>query len=260
VESQRTEIYDLQIALATSNEHGDMLQDHLYRLTTSLAAEVQERQRTEEKLQKVLQTITQEKGDLEILVQILIEQGDASAEDSKDARVDVLTRIANRRGFDEHLGKEWKRHIRAQRPLALLICDVDHFKRYNDHYGHQAGDDCLRRVAKSLSQGFRASDVTARYGGEEFAMILPDTDRAAASVVAELVRAAVQAAAIPHTGSPISDYVTVSVGIGCRVPQRGEDMRTLVEEADRNLYLAKQLGRNCVAGSHRTKELNYDKK
>src|SRR5450755_3743529 len=129
---------DLQIALLTSNEHGDMLQEHLYRLSTSLTAEVLERQGAEERLQTLVQGITKEKGDLEILVQILIDQGDESAEDGEKARIDGLTQIANRRRFDEYLLNEWKRHLRLQQPLSLLICDVDHFKLYNDMYGHQA--------------------------------------------------------------------------------------------------------------------------
>src|ERR1700685_4028862 len=119
---------DLQIALATSNEHGDLLQEHLYRLSTSLTAEIRERQATEEKLQKLLQAITKEKGDLEILVQILADQGDSFAEESEKARVDGLTQIPNRRRFDEFLFNQWSRHVRLQQPISLLLCDVDHFK------------------------------------------------------------------------------------------------------------------------------------
>src|SRR5258708_15324524 len=158
---------DLQIALLTSKEHGDLLQEHLYRLSTSLAGEVQERQGAEERLQQLFQAITREKVDLEILVQILIDQGDESAEDGEKARIDGLTQIANRRRFDETLLQEWGRHLRLQQPLSLLICDVDHFKLYNDGYGHQAGDECLKSVAKTISQCFRTSDLVARYGGEE---------------------------------------------------------------------------------------------
>src|ERR1700685_140371 len=138
---------DLQIALLTSNEHGDLLQEHLYRLSTSLTAEIRERQAAEEKLQKLLQAITREKGDLEVLVQILIDQGDGFAEESEKARIDCLTQISNRRRLDEYLLKEWSRHARLQQPLSLLLCDVDHFKLYNDRYGHQAGDECLKAVA-----------------------------------------------------------------------------------------------------------------
>jgi diguanylate cyclase (GGDEF)-like protein len=245
---------DLQIALLTANEHGDLLQEHLYRLSTSLTAEVRERQAAEERLQKLIQAITREKGDLEILVQILIDQGDDSAEEGEKARIDGLTQIANRRRFDEYLLQEWGRHLRMQHPLSLLICDVDHFKLYNDGYGHQAGDECLKSVAKAISQCFRTGDLVARYGGEEFAMVLPHTDRAGAVRVAERVRSAVAAAVLPHAASPVCDRVTLSIGVACRTPQPtdGADARTLVEEADRNLYLAKHGGRNRV--SHQDEE------
>jgi len=239
---------DLQIALLTSNEHGDLLQEHLYRLSTSLAAEVQERQGAEERLQQLFQAITREKVDLEILVQILIDQGDESAEDGEKARIDGLTQIANRRRFDETLLQEWGRHLRLQQPLSLLICDVDHFKLYNDGYGHQAGDECLKSVAKTISQCFRTGDLVARYGGEEFAVVLPHTNGARATQVAERVRAAVAAAAIPHASSPVCDRVTLSIGVACRTPQPTDaaDARNLVGDADRNLYLAKHRGRNRV--------------
>src|ERR1700733_391886 len=132
VDRDKTEVYwlecqirDLQLALLTSNQHGDLLQDHLYRLSTSLTAEIRERQATELKLQKVVQAITREKGDLEVLVQILSDEGDLSAEEGEKARIDGLTQIANRRRFDEYLLQEGGRHIRMQQPLSLLLCDVD---------------------------------------------------------------------------------------------------------------------------------------
>jgi diguanylate cyclase (GGDEF)-like protein len=243
------EKHDLQIELLASNDRGVLLQEHVDRLSTSLTAEVRERHTAEEKLQKLIQAITREKGDLEILVQILIDQGDDSAQEGEQARIDGLTQIANRRRFDEYLLQEWGRHIRMQQPLSLLICDVDHFKLYNDGQGHQAGDECLKSVAKALSQCHRAGDLVARYGGEEFAMVLPQTNREGAVQVAERVRAAVAAAALPHRVSPVCDRVTVSIGVACITPQpRGPtDARTLVEQADRHLYLAKHLGRNQVS-------------
>jgi diguanylate cyclase (GGDEF)-like protein len=243
---------DLQIALLTSNERGVLLQEHVDQLSTSLATEVRERHAVEEKLQKLIQAITREKGDLEILVQILMDQGDDSAQEGEKARIDGLTQIANRRRFDEYLLQEWGRHIRMQQPLSLLICDVDHFKLYNDGQGHQAGDECLKSVAKAISQCYRAGDLVARYGGEEFAMVLPQTNRAGAVQVAERVRAAVAAAALPHPASPICDQVTVSIGVACITPQPHgpTDARTLVEEADRHLYLAKHLGRNQLSSEH----------
>ncbi|MCU1334677.1 MAG: response regulator receiver modulated diguanylate cyclase [Bryobacterales bacterium] len=202
-----------------------------------------------DRLRAELSRLQIEKHDLEILVQILIDQGDDSAEEGKKARIDGLTQIANRRRFDEYLLNEWARHLRLQQPLSLLICDVDHFKLYNDTFGHQAGDECLKSVAKAISQGFRTADLVARYGGEEFAIVLPHTDRAGAVIVAERVRAAVAAAAIPHAASPVCGQVTLSIGVGCRTPHTkdGAHARTLIEEADRNLYAAKNHGRNQVS-------------
>jgi len=136
-----------------------------------------------------------------------------------------------------------------QQPLSLLICDVDHFKLYNDGQGHQAGDECLKSVAKAINQCYRVGDLVARYGGEEFAMVLPLTNRAGAVQVAERIRAAVAAAALPHPASPVCDRVTVSIGVACITPQPHgpSDARTLIQQADRHLYLAKHLGRNQVS-------------
>jgi diguanylate cyclase (GGDEF)-like protein len=245
----QNENHDLQAALQASSERGLLLQERLDQLDARLTNELRERHTAEEKLQTLIQTITREKGDLEILVQILIDQGDDSAQEGEKARIDGLTQIANRRRFDEYLFQEWGRHIRMQQPLSLLICDVDHFKLYNDGQGHQAGDECLKSVAKAINQCYRAGDLVARYGGEEFAMVLPLTNRAGAVQVAERVRAAVAAAALPHPASPVCDRVTVSIGVACITPQPHgpSDARTLIQQADRHLYLAKHLGRNQVS-------------
>jgi diguanylate cyclase (GGDEF)-like protein len=248
----QNENHDLQTALLASTERGVLLQEQVDRLDTRLANELRDRHTTEEKLQNLIQTVTREKGDLEILVQILIDQGDDSAQEGEKARIDGLTQIANRRRFDEYLLQEWSRHIRMQLPLSLLICDVDHFKLFNDRQGHQAGDECLKSVAKALNQCYRAGDLVARYGGEEFAMVLPQTNSAGAVQVAERVRAAVAAAALPHPASPVCDRVTVSIGVASITPppQAPSDPRTLIEQADRHLYLAKKLGRNQVSYEH----------
>jgi diguanylate cyclase (GGDEF)-like protein len=241
------EISDSTNALLTSNEHGDLLQEHLYRLSASLTAEIRERQAAEEKLQKILEALTREKGDLEVLVQILIDQGDGFAEESEKANIDGLTQISNRRRLDEHLIKEWSRHARLQQPLSLLLCDVDHFKLYNDLYGHQAGDECLKAVAIAIKQCLRADDLVARYGGEEFAMVLPHTPRDRAGQIAEKVRSALATLSVPHAASPVCGEVTLSIGVACKTPKPAtRDARGLLEEADRNLYLAKYRGRNCV--------------
>jgi diguanylate cyclase (GGDEF)-like protein len=242
------ELSDSKNALLTSNEHGDVLQEHLYRLSASLTAEIRERQAAEEKLQKLLEAITQEKGDLEVLVQILIDQGDTFAEEGEKARIDGLTQIPNRRRLDECLLKEWGRHARLKQPLSLLLCDVDHFKLYNDCYGHQAGDECLKAVAGAINHCLRADDLVARYGGEEFAIVLPHTPRDRMLWMAEQVRSTLAAMEIPHAESPVCGEVTLSIGAACRIPRMRDapDARALVEEADRNLYLSKHRGRDRV--------------
>ncbi|APG28167.1 hypothetical protein A7E78_10110 [Syntrophotalea acetylenivorans] len=159
---------------------------------------------------------------------------------------DGLTGIANRRNFDCHLDVEWKRGIREQQPLTLMLIDIDCFKAYNDHYGHLQGDHCLRRVARTLhDQTSRPRDLVARYGGEEFALILPHTDCAARSL-GEQCRAAVESLALPHIASGISNKITVSVGIASMVPQRGSQPDDLIAKADQALYHAKETGRNRV--------------
>ena len=244
----RSELSDAQDSLITSNEHGDILQEHLYRASLSLGAEVRERQAAEQKLRALLDAVNREKGDLEVLVQILIEQGDTFAEEGEKARLDCLTRIPNRRRFDEFLSKEWARHARLSQPISLLLCDVDYFKLFNDRYGHQDGDDCLKAVAESIRHCLREDDLAARYGGEEFGVILPHTPAIRARQIAEDLRSAVAGLAIEHAASPICGYVTISIGIACLRPDHsGLTTAALVREADRNLYLAKDRGRNRLA-------------
>jgi diguanylate cyclase (GGDEF)-like protein len=159
---------------------------------------------------------------------------------------DGLTGLANRRHFDESLNAEFKRAIRDQSPLALVMFDVDFFKRYNDHHGHVAGDACLQAVAKAVMGGQRrAGDVAARFGGEEFAILLPATNLEGALAVAEGVRAEIAAARAEHGASPFR-IVTVSAGVHACIPARGAAPSVLVEAADRGLYQAKEQGRNRV--------------
>jgi diguanylate cyclase (GGDEF)-like protein len=183
-----------------------------------------------------------------VLVQILMDEGDSYAEEGEKARIDGLTGIPNRRGLDEFLLKQWDRHAKLQQPLSLLLCDVDYFKLFNDLYGHQAGDECLKTVAQTITGCLRSDDLVARYGGEEFAMVLPHTPRERALQIAERVRATVFAAAIPHADSKVCGQVTLSIGVGCQSPQLkdGASARALIEESDRSLYFAKRLGRNRV--------------
>ncbi|HEY6558520.1 MAG TPA: sensor domain-containing diguanylate cyclase [Polyangiaceae bacterium] len=160
---------------------------------------------------------------------------------------DCLTGIANRRRFDSFLTTEWSSARRSQRPLSLVMIDIDHFKEYNDLYGHVQGDCCLRRMARVLSTGAaRPRDLLARYGGEEFALILPETDTAGAAHVAARCRNAVLAEGIPHDGSPVAPTVTVSMGVGAIIPSPSDDVVQFIGETDRRLYRAKQSGRNSL--------------
>ncbi|KIL99259.1 GGDEF domain-contatining protein [Paramagnetospirillum magnetotacticum MS-1] len=168
------------------------------------------------------------------------------------AMIDGLTGIANRRTFDETLGQEWRRASRAGTPLALLMIDVDHFKAYNDHYGHQAGDECLKTVAATLAAtAKRPADLVARYGGEEFGVILPGCTLTDAQTLAEKMRLAVAELHLPHLASQTSGEVTISIGVSCLnlVATQGDslDTQSLIAEADTALYRAKTSGRNCVS-------------
>lgn len=173
---------------------------------------------------------------------------------------DALTETVNRRAFDDALVREWKRGLRSGQPISLLMVDVDHFKLYNDKYGHPAGDVCLRTVAQALrSSSLRPGDVVARYGGEEFALLLPNTPRNGAERLAQRVLDAVEGLMVPHAASPTCGHVTVSIGIGCYDANSAcwlaaaEDLRfdrdlaggaaNLVLSADKALYAAKAAGR-----------------
>lgn len=162
------------------------------------------------------------------------------------AVTDMLTAITNRRGFDVRLAQEWRRLRRERRPLSLLLLDVDHFKQFNDLYGHPAGDECLRLVAETIELAIRRpGDIAARWGGEEFAVILLDTDPEGAARVAETVRAAIEALAIPHGGCS-SMRVTASIGVATVIPTPEISSRLLIGLADEALYQAKHQGRNRI--------------
>jgi diguanylate cyclase (GGDEF)-like protein len=161
---------------------------------------------------------------------------------------DGLTGIHNRRFFDEHVDKIWPQAIRDHSPLALLLVDIDHFKAYNDCYGHQAGDECLRQVAWCLSRcARRPLDVTARYGGEEFAIVLYDARRDHAEEAARHIRSSIEALAIEHAASPTAaKRLTVSIGAACIEPNANRSYLGFIQLADEALYAAKERGRDCT--------------
>ncbi len=165
------------------------------------------------------------------------------------ASLDGLTGVPNRRLFDERLQAEWRSCRRKILPLSLVMVDVDHFKLYNDHYGHLQGDQCLRSVAKALSACLdRGRDMLSRYGGEEFVCMLPETDFDGAMHIAEKLRAAVTALKLPHAESTTADTITVSLGVATTVVADEGPAQRLLQCADEQLYAAKQAGRNTVRG------------
>ena len=162
------------------------------------------------------------------------------------ATTDPLTRIANRRSFDDHLEREWRRHERALAPFSAAMIDVDCFKEFNDSQGHLAGDDCLRSIAQTIKKTLRRpGDVVARYGGDEFSVILPATDEAGAKAVGERILESVRDLSIPHPASRVERrIVTVSLGCATIVPPRSSSPSLLLHQADLALYEAKRQGRD----------------
>ncbi|HIK29713.1 MAG: GGDEF domain-containing protein [Oscillatoriaceae bacterium SKW80] len=170
----------------------------------------------------------------------------ANQELQRLATLDGLTHLANRRRFDEYLNQEWQRLQRSRACLSLILCDIDFFKRYNDACGHLAGDDCLRKIATAIQNAAnRSTDLVARYGGEEFAVVLPDTDAKGGIRVAEKIRENVRGLQLPHPHSPVSPYVSISLGVASMVPARDSSPLQLIAAADLALYKAKQEGRDC---------------
>ncbi|MFN7958733.1 MAG: diguanylate cyclase [Holophagaceae bacterium] len=187
----------------------------------------------------------------ELVKQLAVERDYAQA----NSLIDPLTRLANRRQFDELLSTEFFRLKRSGAALSLIILDVDHFKRFNDRYGHVEGDSCLRRVGHALKTVVgRASDVAARFGGEEFAVVLPETEAAGARTMAERIRRAIEQLAIPHQDNSVGPHVSVSLGVVTRYATELAAPESLIELADQALYRAKQAGRNRVEISVRHPE------
>lgn len=207
------------------------------------------------RLEETIAELEAAKGELESYSQSLeLRVSERAAELQKANRelkrlvtLDGLTRIPNRRRFDEYLEQEWLRLQDTRSPLSLILGDVDYFKNYNDHYGHQAGDDCLRAIAEAVNRSAkRPHDLAARYGGEEFALILPNTDVQGALHLAAMLRAEVKRLKIEHPASSVNEYVTVSLGVATAIPTAFSSPEILIAMADKALYEAKKRGRDRI--------------
>ena len=194
-----------------------------------------------EKLEKIVEQRTQELNKANDALEI------ANKELYALARIDALTNIPNRRAFDELMDVEWRRMVRLDNPLSLLLIDIDHFKFYNDHYGHLRGDKCLAEIADVLSKSLRRpADFLARFGGEEFICVLSETSLEAALLVAESIQQNIKKLALPHEASPVDPLVTLSIGVASCWPKKCSSSSELISAADSCLYQAKNRGRNRI--------------
>jgi diguanylate cyclase (GGDEF)-like protein len=163
------------------------------------------------------------------------------------SKIDGLTNIPNRRRFDEYMDLQWQNALRSGSPMSIIMLDIDHFKAYNDFYGHGSGDECLKKVAKRLSEIIkRPNDMIARYGGEEFVCLLPATDLEGAKNLADDMRKGIISLSIPHEKSKTAEYVTISLGVSSMTPTKESIPTELLKSADKALYEAKNSNRNCV--------------
>lgn len=212
-------------------------------------------------IRDVVHVVRNEQGEVEALVGFMFDISERKKNEQKLLELqrelerlsfkDGLTGVGNRRHFENVLEREWQQARENRQPLSVVMIDIDFFKQYNDRYGHVAGDDCLRRVGRLLDTATgRPRDFLARFGGEEFVLVLPDTDADTALRIAERCRELIAAEAISHENSPASRMLTVSMGVGTRVPDDDAPPLSFIAEVDRSLYLAKQRGRDrIVAGS-----------
>lgn len=197
---------------------------------------------------KLQQEIAMRRAAEERLNESLIELERAKKQLEQLATIDSLTGIPNRRSIDETLQREWLKAVRASEPLALMMIDIDHFKNYNDYYGHQAGDECLKKVAQAIRASLRRpTDYVGRYGGEEFIVLLTHSDWEKAKHMAEKILESVRLLKLPHHASPTAEIVTISVGVNVVIPTPKLSVSSLIHEADEALYQAKHSGRNQFA-------------
>lgn len=205
----------------------------------------------------VVHVMRKEDGEVDSLVGFMFDISERKANEEKLLRLqkeledlslkDGLTGVANRRMFDSILRVEWANAQRHGQPISVVMLDIDYFKQYNDEYGHLAGDDCLKAVARTLEEaGLRGGDLLARFGGEEFLLLLPNTDEPSARRVAERCRQRILDQRILHAKSPVGPYLSASFGIATAIPTEEMDPVELVETADCHLYRAKGSGRNCI--------------
>ena len=243
IEKSKQQLSDITLENAKLYEqieiYTDTLEDKVTERTQEL--EIKNRQLEQEiqkrkVIEKALQEVNQK---LELLV-----------------NVDSLTGISNRRHFDNYLSREWRRLKREQKPLSLILCDVDHFKLYNDTYGHLQGDNCLRQIAQTMAQVInRPADLVARYGGEEFAVILPNTDLSGAHEVAKKLQRLIKDLKLRHKSSLTGQFATISIGISSQIPHQDQSLQDqsledLIITADQALYAAKAQGRDRIVISN----------
>ncbi|WP_308253879.1 GGDEF domain-containing protein [Geminocystis sp. GBBB08] len=249
------ENHDLQIALLTTAEHGDTIEELLEETNKKLRHEIEQRKKAEIKLQHLLELVSQQRDDLELLINILTEHGDIIdnqwlekiSEINQSVMKDYLTKICNRGGFDFNLHKQWKIHEKTGNYLTILFFDIDYFKQYNDFYGHPKGDDCIKSVANIINEEFTPiNGIVCRYGGEEFAVILPNKNLENAVKTARKTQEKLAEFRIEHSRSLVSSYITISGGITSVIPSSNIQPEEFIDYADKLMYIAKSQGRNQI--------------
>jgi diguanylate cyclase (GGDEF)-like protein len=250
VEDARQEISVLNERLQNFNqaleEKVSLRTQELEQKNRQLEIEIQARLKTQQELQRINKNLDLANKELDY----------ANYQLRLAVNHDGLTKIANRRRFDEYFEQTWLQALRDQSTLTLILCDIDYFKLFNDTYGHVEGDRCLQQVAETLETVIkRPMDLAARYGGEEFAMILPNTNLQGGLVIAENLLTAIQQLGISHASSPVKDHLTLSIGISTLLPTPERTAQTLLTAADIALYEAKQLGRAQIVVNNTLNQL-----